>query len=99
MGIRFIPLHLEHLAELDFYHPAEIYFEYLVICSKNPYTQKDSDGFFMRSVSEIEREIHYKKSVQNKARALLIKNKWIECRLKSQRSPTVNFRIEKRGRL
>lgn len=95
MGIRFIPLHLEHLAELGFYHPAEIYFEYLVICQKNPFVRKDNDGFFARSVSCIEKETFYRRSVQEKARRILLAKRWIECKPGEGRSPTCQFRIRK----
>lgn len=97
MGIRFIKLDIKELDELDNYHPAGTYYQYLVLCSSNRFIPKDKDGYFERSVAQIEQTIKYKRSVQEKARRMLLQRGWISCRVQMQRrSPVMGFRLEKR---
>lgn len=90
---RFLKVHLDHVVQLDGYHLAEIYFEYLKMCQANPYIVKDQDGFFSRAKSQIEQDIYLKRSIQEKARIILLTRGWIVCRIKAERSPTIHFKI------
>lgn len=90
-GMRFIQFHFEHAKELG-NDRAELYFEYLVQCQK--FCRKDEDGFFSRSVSQIEKSLGQKRTVQEACRKLLISKGWIECRLSVARSPSLSFRVK-----